>query len=47
MQILLMFEKNLKYNGDIPLVAYIDFEATAPTDQQWIDPKNRKMFAVF
>ena len=27
-------------------MAYIDFETTAPTDQQWIDPENRKMFAV-
>ena len=43
---LLTFEENLKYTGDIPLVAYIDFETTAPTDQQWIDPENRKMFAV-
>ena len=45
-QSLLTFEENLKYKGDIPLVAYINFETTAPTDQQWIDPKNRKMFAV-
>ena len=34
-----MFEENLKYKGDILLVAYIDFETTAPTDHQWIDPK--------
>ena len=40
------FEENLKCNGDIPLVAYINFETTAPTAQRWIDPKNRKMFAV-
>ena len=39
------FEENLKYNGNIPLVAYIDFETTAPTDQS-LDPKNRKMIAV-
>ena len=25
-------EENLKYKGDIPLVGYIDFETTAPTD---------------
>ena len=41
-----MFEVNLKYKGDIPLVVYIDFEKTAPTDQQWLEAKNRKMFAV-
>ena len=45
-QSLLTFEENLKYKGNIPLVAYIDFETTALTDQQWIDPENREMFAV-
>ena len=45
-QSLLTFEENLEYKGDVPLVAYIDFEMTASTDQQWLDPKNRKMFAV-
>ena len=39
-------QENLKYKGDIPLVAYIDSETTAPTGQQWIEPENRKMFAV-
>ena len=34
MQILLTFEENLKYKGDIPLVAYIDFETTALTNDQ-------------
>ena len=38
-------EENLKYKGDIPLAAYIDFETTAPTDE-CLDPENRKMFAV-
>ena len=28
-------EENLKYKGDIPLVGYIDFETTAPTDVSW------------
>ena len=46
MQSLLMFQQNLKYKGDTPLLGYINFETTAPTDQQWIDPENRKMFAV-
>ena len=39
------FEEILKYKGDITLVAYIDFETTAPTEQ-CRDPQNRKMFAV-
>ena len=44
-QNVLRFEENLKYKGHIPLVAYIDFETTAPTDE-CLDPENRKMFAV-
>ena len=44
-QSLLTFEENLKYKGDIPLVAYIDFETTAPTDD-CLDPENRRMFTV-
>ena len=39
------FEENLKYKRDIPLVAYIDFKTTAPTDK-CLDSENRKMFAV-
>ena len=39
------FEENLKYKGNIPLVAYIDFEKTAPADQ-CRDPKSSKMFNV-
>ena len=39
------FEENLKYKGNIPLVAYTDFETTAPTDE-CLDPENQKMFAV-
>ena len=42
---MLTFEENLKYKGDIPLVAYIDFETTEPTDK-CLDPENNKMFAV-
>ena len=44
-QSLLIFEENLKYKGDIPLLAYIDFETTAPTNK-CLNPENRKMFAV-
>ena len=39
------FEENLKYKRDIPLVAYIDFETTAPTDK-CLDLENIKMLAV-
>ena len=39
-QSLLKFEENLKYKGDISLVAYINFEATAPTAES-LDPENR------
>ena len=39
------FEENLKYKGDIPLCAYADFEATAPTDD-YQNPENRNMFPV-
>ena len=40
------FEEKLKYKGDIPIVAYFDFETIAPDDQQRIDSENIKMFAV-
>ena len=36
------FENDLKYKGDVPLVGYIDFETTAPTNDS-LDPENRKM----
>ena len=45
MQSVLSFEQYLKYKVDIPLIAYIDFETTTPTDE-CLDPENRKMSAV-
>ena len=42
---MLTFEENLKYKGDIPLIAYVDFETTAPKND-CINPENRAMFAV-
>ena len=42
---LLTFEENMKYEGDIPLVGYIDFETTAHTEK-CLDPEKQKMFAV-
>ena len=41
-QNLITFENDFKYNGDIPLVAYIDFETTAPTDDS-LDPESTKL----
>ena len=42
---MLKFEENLKHKEDISLVAYVDFETTALTDD-CLDPEKRKMFAV-
>ena len=46
-QNLVTLEDNLGlgYKGDLPVVAYIDFEATAPTDSCF-DSEQKKMFAV-
>ena len=41
-QNLVTFEENLEYNGNLPLVAYVDFETTAPTDL-CLDPGNKKI----
>ena len=39
------FEDNLGYKGDLPVVAYIDFETIAPTDSCF-DPEQKQMFVV-
>ena len=39
------FEDNLGYKGDLPVVAYIDFETTAPTNSCF-NSKQKKMFIV-
>ena len=44
-QSLLTFEENLKFKRDIPISAYIDFEATAPADDR-LDQETKKMNAV-
>ena len=44
-QNLVTFEDNLGYKGDLPVVAYIDLETTAPTDSCF-DPAQKKMFGV-
>ena len=35
----------MKYKGDIPLVVYVNFENTAPSDR-CLDPENRNLYAV-
>ena len=35
----------MKFKGDIPLTAYIDFETTVLTDD-CLDPESKKMFVV-
>ena len=42
---LLTLEENLKLKRNIPLMAYIDFETTATTDD-CLDPENKKMIAA-
>ena len=44
-QNLVTFEDNLGYKGDLPVVAYIDFETTAPTNS-YFDFEQKKMFVV-
>ena len=44
-QNLVTFEDNLGYKGDLPVVAYIHFETTAPTDS-YFDPEQKNMFVV-
>ena len=44
-QNLVTFEDNLGYKGDLPAVAYIDFETTAPTDNCF-DFEQKSMFVV-
>ena len=42
---LVTFEDNLGYKGNLPVVAYIDFETTTPTDSCF-DPEQKNMFVV-
>ena len=44
-QDLVSFEDNFVYKGDLPVVAYIDFETTTPTDACF-DPEQKQMFVV-
>ena len=40
-QSLISYEDNFKAKGDIPFVAYFDFETAAPTDN-CLDPEQKK-----
>ena len=44
-QNLVIFEANLGYKGNLPVVAYIDFETTAPTNSCF-DTEQKNMFVV-
>ena len=45
-QTLTSFEDNFKSKGDVPFTIYFDFETTSPTDGDWLNPEDRKMFVV-
>ena len=44
-QSLVTFAENLKFKGDTPLTACIDFETTVPIDE-CLDPESKKVFVV-
>ena len=45
-QTLTSFEDNFKSKGDVPFTIYFDFETTSPTDADWLNPEDKKMFVV-
>ena len=40
------FEDNFKSKGDVPFTIYFGFETTSPTDADWLNPEDKKMFVV-
>ena len=44
-QNLVTYKDNIKYKSDVPLVVYIDFETTAPTDS-CLNFEDKEMFAA-
>ena len=40
------FEENYKLKGDTPFSIYFDFETTAPTDSEFLDPEQMEMYVV-
>ena len=45
-QTLTSFEDNFSSKGDLPLAIYFDFETTSPTDSEWLNPEDKKMFVM-
>ena len=46
LQTLTSFEDNYSAIGDVPFSIYFDFETTSPTDSEWLDPEDKKMFVM-
>ena len=45
-QNLVSFEDNFGSKGDLPFAIYFDFETASPTDAEWLNPEDKKMFVV-
>ena len=45
-QTLTSFEDNYKAKGDVPFTIYFDFETTSPTDSEYLNPEEKKMFVM-
>ena len=45
-QSLISFEDNFGSKGDLPFSIYYDFKTTSPTDTEWLNPEDKKMFVV-
>ena len=43
-QTVTLFEDNFGSKGDLPFAIY--FETTSPTDAEWLNPENKKMFVM-
>ena len=41
----MIFDDNIGNKGDLPLVAYMDFETTAPAEN-FLTPEQNKMFVI-
>ena len=45
-QTLTSFEDNFGSKGGLPFAIYFDFETTSPTDAEWLNPEDKKMFVM-
>ena len=45
-QTITSFEDNYKAKGDVPFAIYFDFETTSPTDSEYLNPEEKKMFVM-